>query len=318
MSAPRVLVTCPPMLGLIEEFKADFDTAGLQGIAAATKQILSEEQLIGLLPQYDGWIIGDDPASERVISAAVKGKLKAAVKWGVGVDNVDFDAFRALGVPIENTPGVFGNEVADVALTYILGLARETYWIDREVRLNHTWPKPSGISMLDRTLAVVGFGDIGQQIAKRVLACGSKVIAYDPFYKAQSDLDIEIATWPDRLLEADFLVFACPLTSKTAGMFNSQTLALLKPGVRLVNVSRGPVIDEQALVAGLQQGRIHSAALDVFEIEPLPADSRLREFEKCIFGTHNGSNSADAVRRVSRLAIGKISDLLKKKAATAR
>lgn len=310
MSAPRVLVTCPPMLGLFDEFSSDFEAAGLNGIAAKTTQVLSEDELLNLLPDYDGWIIGDDPASERVISAASKGALRAAIKWGVGVDNVDFDAFKSNGVPVDNTPGVFGNEVADVALTYILGLARETYWIDREVRLNKAWPKPSGISMLDRRVAVVGFGDIGQQIAKRVIACGSKVIAYDPFYEAKPDLDVETAAWPDRLGEADFLVFACPLTPQTTGMFDLGTIAHLKAGVRLVNVSRGPVINENALVAALQQGAVHSAALDVFEVEPLPEQSALRGFEKCIFGTHNGSNSADAVRRVSRLAIRKISEFL--------
>lgn len=298
------------MLGLFNEFKSDFEAAGLDGIAANTTQILSEEELIALLPDYDGWIIGDDPASEPVISAASKGKLRAAIKWGVGVDNVDFEAFKALGLPVDNTPGVFGNEVADVALTYTLGLARETYWIDREVRLNQAWPKPSGVSMLDRTVAIVGFGDIGQQIAKRVIACGSKVIAYDPFYQPRSDLDVSIAQWPARLDQADFLIFACPLTPETTGMFNADMLAHLKPGVRLVNVSRGPVIKEEALLMALQQEIVHSVALDVFEVEPLPADSPLRTFEKCIFGTHNGSNSADAVRRVSRLAIRKIAEFL--------
>lgn len=310
MSYPSVLVTCPPMLGLFEEFVSDFSAEGLLGVAAKTTQVLSEAELIELLPKYDGWIIGDDPASAAVIAAGSRGKLRAAVKWGVGVDNVDFDAFKKLGLPVENTPGVFGNEVADVALTYILGLARETYWVDREVRLEHSWPKPIGISMLDRTVAVVGFGDIGQQIAKRVIACGSKVIVYDPYFQPQAGLEVETAIWPTRLDGADFLVFACPLTPHTKGMFNTEIFARLKPGVRLVNVSRGPVIEERALISALHNGVVHSAALDVFEIEPLPAESQLRRFEKCIFGTHNGSNSADAVRRVSRIAISKIANFL--------
>lgn len=310
MTAPRVLVTCPPMLGLFHEFGADFAEFGLEGIPAKTTQVLSEAELKELLPEYDGWIIGDDPASADVVGAAVEGRLRAAIKWGVGVDNVDFDAFQALGIPVENTPGVFGNEVADVALTYVLGLARETYWIDRQVRLKNTWPKPSGISMVGRTVAIVGFGDIGQQIARRVLACGSRVIAYDPFYRGQSEINAEVAEWPNRVSEADFLIFACPLTSETQGMFNSNTLAHLKPGVRLVNVSRGPVIQEDVLIDALEREIVHSAALDVFEIEPLPESSPLRSFDRCIFGTHNGSNSADAVRRVSRLAIEKIARLL--------
>ena len=310
MTAPRVLVTCPPMLGLFHEFGDDFAEFGLQGIAAETTQVLSETELMELLPEYDGWIIGDDPASAQVVEAAVRGSLRAAIKWGVGIDNVDFDAFKALGVPVENTPGVFGHEVADVALAYVLGLARETYWIDRQVRLNNAWPKPSGISLLDRTVAIVGFGDIGEQIARRILACGSRVIAYDPYCRAQPEIDVELAEWPNRVSEADFLVFACPLTPETQGMFNSDIVARLKPGVRLVNVSRGPVIEENVLIEAMNRGIVHSAALDVFEVEPLPEKSPLRSFDRCIFGTHNGSNSADAVRRVSRLAIEKIARLL--------
>lgn len=310
MANPRILVTCPPMLGLFEEFEKDFADAGLDGIAAQTTQVLSEDELIALLPEYDGWIIGDDPASRRVITPARAGRLRAAVKWGVGVDNVDFPAFRDLGIPVENTPGVFGGEVADVALTYTLGLARETYRIDREIRQNQAWPKPSGISMAGRTVALVGFGDIGRQTAKRIAACDSQIIVYDPAYAPVEGLDTQSATWPNRIGEADFIIFTCPLTPQTRAMFNHDLLAKLKPGVRVVNVARGPVIVEAALIEGLRSGLIHSAALDVFEVEPLPADSPLRSFDRCIFGSHNGSNSADAVRRVSRIAIGKMQRLL--------
>lgn len=298
------------MLGLFEDFATDFAQFNLQGIAAETTQILSEDELIEQLPDYDAWIIGDDPASRRVVEAAKIGGLRAAVKWGVGIDNVDFAAFKDNGIPVENTPGVFGNEVADIALTYAIGLARETYWIDREVRLNGTWPKPSGISLTGRTVALVGFGDIGQQIAKRIIACGSNVIVYDPFFSAPKGYSVEHAQWPQRLEEADFLIFACPLTEQTQGMFNGDTLSALKSGVRVVNVARGPVIVETALLDALNSGVVHSAALDVFEVEPLPKDSPLRSFDRCIFGTHNSSNSQDAVRRVSRLAIEKIARML--------
>ncbi len=298
------------MLGLIDEFAEAFDAANLDFTAAAVTQVLSEDELVNLVPNHDGWIIGDDPASRRVVEAAAAGKLKAAVKWGVGVDNVDFAAFKDAGLPVENTPGVFGGEVADVALTYVLGLARETYFIDRDIRQNNGWPKPSGISVAGRKVALVGFGDIGAQTAKRINACGGEVIAYDPFYKPVGDVDATQATWPDRLDEADFLIFTCPLNDATRGMFNKDLLAKLKPGVRVVNVARGPVIEESALLDGLRSGLVHSAALDVFEVEPLAADSPLREFDRCIFGSHNGSNSADAVRRVSRIAIKKIAGFL--------
>lgn len=298
------------MLGLFSEFEADFKSAGVVGVPAQTTQVLTEDELIAVLPEFDGWIIGDDPASKRVVAAANAGQMRAAVKWGVGTDNVDFPAFAELGVPVENTPGVFGQEVADVALTYALGLARETYWIDRQIRYEQSWPKPSGISLSGRKVGVVGFGDIGQQTARRLIACGSQVIAYDPYFAPVPGLEVDHETWPNQLSELDFLIFTCPLTPETEGLFNHDTLGLLKRGVRIVNVARGPIIIEAALVDGLQRGIVHSAALDVFEIEPLPAASPLRNYDRCIFGSHNGSNSKDAVRRVSRIAIEKIARML--------
>lgn len=311
MSAPKVLVTCPPMLGLIEEFEEDFAARGLVCVPGKVTQVKTVAELVGEVPLYEGWIIGDDPANREVVTAGAKGNLRAAVKWGVGVDNVDFAAFRDVGVPVENTPGVFGEEVADVALAYVLGLARETYLIDREIRLRNGWPKPAGVSMTGRTVAIVGFGDIGRQTAKRILACGSKVIAYDPMFRPAEGIPVENEEWPDRIGDADFLIFTCPLNAATRHMFNDSLLGKLKNGVRVVNVSRGPVIDERALLKGLGDGTVHSAALDVFEVEPLAPESPLRRFDRCIFGSHNGSNSVDAVRRVSRLAIEKIDRLLK-------
>lgn len=306
----RVLVTCPPMLGLFAEFPPAFAARGLEGVPANVTQVMSEEELIDALPAYDGWIIGDDPATRRVFEAGKAGNLKAAVKWGVGVDNVDFAACKDLGIPVINTPGMFGREVADVAITYVLGLARETFRIDREIRLRNGWPKPAGISTWNKTAALVGFGDIGRQTARRLLACDMRVIAYDPFYKPDAAAPVETAIWPARVEEADFLVFACPLTPDTRGLFNRALLPRLKPGVRVVNVSRGPIIDEPALVEALQSGLVHSAALDVFEVEPLPETSPLRAMDRCIFGSHNGSNTVDAVRRVSHRAIETIAGFL--------
>ena len=306
----RVLVTCPPMLGLIDEFAEAFANHGLEYTAADVVQVMTEDELIATLPDYDGWIIGDDPASRRVMEGATKGRLRACVKWGVGTDNVDFDAFGDLGIPVENTPGVFGHEVADVALTYTLGLARETYTIDRHIRTANGWPKPSGISVLGRKIGIVGFGDIGQQTARRLVACGAEIVAYDPAYQPSAGIAAEHATWPERLGEVDFLIFTCPLNAATHHMLNHETLEQLKPGVRIVNVGRGPLIQEAALIKGLQTGRVHSAALDVFEVEPLVPDSPLRAFDQCIFGSHNGSNSVDAVRRVSHIAVDKIARLL--------
>ena len=299
----RVLITCPPMLRLMDEFDDAFLQAGVDAVRAQTAQVLSEDELVNVLPDFDGWIIGDDPATRRVLMAGKSGRLKAAVKWGVGTDNVDFAAARALGLDIVNTPGVFGREVADLAMSYVVALARESFAIDRAIRDDFGWPKPSGISLAGRTLALVGFGDIGRQIARRALVSDMRVIVYDPNYKPDPAILVEMAMWPSRIDEADFLAFACPLNAGTRRMFAAALLPWLKPGLRVVNVARGPIIDEAALIEALECGIVHSAALDVFEREPLPRESRLREFPRCIFGSHNGSNTMDAVRRVSRIAI---------------
>tara|TARA_B100001105_G_scaffold121100_1_gene97127 strand:+ start:7220 stop:8131 length:912 start_codon:yes stop_codon:yes gene_type:complete len=293
------------MLGMIEEFRPLFESRGVELTPAKVVQILSEDELCALLPQFDGWIIGDDPATRRVFEAGRAGRLKAAVKWGIGVDNVDFAACKELGIPITNCPNMFGAEVADVGMSYIGALARETFIIDRGVRQGQ-WPKPRGISLAGRTLGLVGLGDIGRNLARRAMAADMKVVAYDPFYSGSLSDGVERADWPARIGEADFLAFTCALTVSNRHMLNAETLQACKPGVRVVNVARGPLIDEAALFDALASGHVHSAALDVFEVEPLPAESPLRGLPQTIFGSHNGSNSMDAVRRCSHFAVDRL------------
>jgi len=308
----RVLITCPPMLRAIDRFRPLFDQHQIEIETPNVIQILSEEELIELVPQFDGWIIGDDPATARVFEAGKAGRLKAAVKWGVGVDNVDFSACQRLGIPISNTPGMFGREVADIAMAYVVALARQTYTVDREVKAG-VWAKPAGISLADRTVGLIGFGDIGRQTAKRLVAADMKVIVYDPYYKPIVGLDcLQPAAWPERISEADFLVFTCALTKDNRHMLRAETIKKCKASVRIINVARGPLVDESALADGLRSGAIHSAALEVFEIEPLPAGSPLREFgDRCLFGSHNSSNTIDAVQRTSLKAIDLMSGFLK-------
>ena len=309
MTSDRVLITCPPMLGMIAELEPILDKTGWSTHCPDVVQTLSEDELVELLPEFDGWIIGDDPASSRVLAAGTKGKLRAAVKWGVGVDNVDFEAAKALGLPVRNTPGMFGREVADVAMSYVTALARETFAIDRGVRAGG-WPKPRGISLADKTVGLIGFGDIGRSFARRAKAAEMKLVVYDPAFQPDPTVDVEAATWPDRLESCDFLVFCCALTPKNRHMLNADTLAKCQPGVRVVNVARGPLIETEALVEGLTSGRVASAALDVMEVEPLPSDSPLRAHERCIFGSHNGSNTKEAVYATSERAVGILQEFL--------
>jgi D-3-phosphoglycerate dehydrogenase len=294
------------MLGMIDSFRHIFTEKGIELSAPNVVQTMSIKELKEIVPQHDGWIIGDDPATLEVFEAGKAGNLKAAVKWGIGVDNVDFDACKNLNIPITNTPNMFGREVADVAMGYVIALARETFEIDREVRKGE-WIKPRGVSLSDKTVALVGFGDIGQSTAKRLLASDMKVIAYDPFTDNITNMPkVEREVWPNRVEEADFIIVTCSLTKSSYHMVNDDVFRQAKDGVRVINVGRGPIIDETSLEDALKSGKVYSAALDVFEIEPLPMDSFLRTHTHCIFGSHNSSNTADAVERTSHIAIEKL------------
>lgn len=300
------------MLKQIDLFRSIFEEKGIELLTPNVVQTLTEEELMEILPTVDGWIIGDDPATERVFTAGKNGKLKAAVKWGVGIDNVDFNVCKKLGIPIINTPNMFGAEVAGIAVNLVIGLARQTFLIDRGVR-EGKWLKPAGISLTGRTVALIGFGDIGKATAKRLFAFDLKINVYDPFaIKTKEDEEkYQFLTWPEKLGEADFVVSTCALNDSTRHMINAETISQMKDNVRIVNVSRGPVIDENALIAALKLGKVHSAGLDVFETEPLPMDSELRNFERNIFGTHNGSNTIDGVIRASHQAIKYLFEFLK-------
>lgn len=306
----KIMVTCPPMLGMQEQFIPILEEQGYEVFCPKVTQTLSVEELIELVPQYDGWIIGDDPATREVFAAGKAGKLKAAVKWGIGVDNVDFAACADLGIPIINTPNMFGAEVADLAISYMISLARESYFIDREIRKGN-WPKNRGISLPGRTVGVVGYGDIGRNTALRALALQLNVIVYDPGMTAIEDAGITLSSWPQKIDECDFLIFTCALNSANHHMFNQSVIEACKPGVRVVNVARGPLLNEADLCTALQSGQVHSAALDVFEIEPLPMQSYLREHPLCILGSHNASNTSDAVIKTNNIAIEKLVGFLR-------
>lgn len=310
----RVLITCPPMLKRIDEFRPLFEDRGIDIVTPPVVQTLSEQELITMLPDFDAWIIGDDPATARVFEAGKQGKLRAAVKWGVGVDNVDLAACQRLGIPIANTPRMFGGEVADLAIGYLVGLARDSYRINDQVKRGN-WIKPAGMSITGSTVGVVGLGDIGQAVIKRLKGFEVRIFGYDPFSSLPAgQLGIDsVRKFPDGLDQTDFLILTCALTESSRYLVNKTTLQAMKKGIRVINVARGPLIREADLVEFLHTGHVAAAALDVFEIEPLPADSPLRQFDQCIFGTHNGSNTIEAVRRASFMALDLLFGFLKVK-----
>ena len=209
------------------------------------------------------------------------------------------------GITVTNTPGVFADDVANVATCYILMLARGLHRVDAAVRAG-TWLKVEGESLRGKVLGVVGLGSIGLALAERARALGMEVAGCDPAAQARAAAEaagVRATTLDDVLATADYLALCCPLTPQTHHLIDARALAAMKPGARLVNVARGPIVDEPALVDALRSGHLAGAGLDVFETEPLPADSPLRDLPQVILGAHNGSNAREAVERTSRLAM---------------
>ena len=322
----NVLLTCPPMLKQFDSYKSYCEKFGLIIHCAKVTQTLSEEELIELIPKYDGWIIGDDPATRNVFIAGKAGKLKAAVKWGVGVDNVDFDACVDLNIPIQNIPGVFGEEVSDIGIGYMIGLTRHLFEIDRSVRENK-WIKPCGNSLSGKKVCLIGFGDIGRCSARKLLAFNTNVYVSDPGFIQNSDGQLKCIYNPELKVDhklhtikltdlneasknCDFIFITCALNTHTYHIVNENIILNTNKGVRIINVSRGKVINENDVIQHLETGHIGGVAFDVFETEPLPITNKLRTYNQNIFGTHNASNTIEAVDRTSYIAIDMMHNFL--------
>lgn len=302
-SASRVLITCRQMQNCFDAFRATFEAHALDVVMPAIVQQPSEDELIAIIGDFDGMIAGDDPLTARVLDHARR--MRIISKWGVGTDGIDQEAARLAGIRVTNTPAVFGDEVADVALGYVVMLARQLHRIDQSVR-SGGWLKHEGRSLAGTTLGIVGLGSIGQAVCRRALGFGMQVIAHDVTAAARqtaAELGIALVERDDLFRRSDTVVLCCPLTPDTRHLVDEHSLALMPRASYLVNVARGPLVDEAALAGALESGRLAAAALDVFEQEPLPQSSPLRAFEQCVFGSHNGSNTREGVLRASASAV---------------
>ena len=299
----KVLISCPHLQKTIDLYRDRLAAKDIELEVPEMVQQLTESELLDIVDQFDGIIAGDDHFTGKVLEKAKK--LKILAKWGIGTDSIDKEAAKRLDIPVVNTPNVFADEVSDVALGYILMLARQLHRLDRSVR-DGGWLQVPGTTLRGQTLGVIGVGSIGRGAVVRGNAVGMKVLGYDviPIAKSvQEEFKVTQVQLEQLLAESDFIVLCCNLTPENHHLLSDRAFGLMKDGVRIVNVARGPLIDEKALVAALKSGKVAGAALDVFEVEPLPMDSPLREFDQCIFGTHNGSHTKEAVLKVNELAI---------------
>ena len=296
---PTVLLSAPYLLPEVERFRPVFAHYGLELITTPLRERLEEADLLAYAAQFDATICGDDRYTERVISACLP-RLKVISKWGTGIDSIDQKAAARLGVQVRNTLNAFTLPVSDSVLGYMLAFARRQPWMDREMKAGK-WQKIKGKSLSECTLGVVGVGNVGKAVLRRARAFGMKLLGTDIIPIAPDFIlenGVEMTTLRSLLERADFVSISCDLNPTNQHLFNTETLSWMKRDAILINTARGPIVEEPALVAALQDGWIGGAALDVFEFEPLPANSPLCRMDNVLLAPHNSNSSPAAWERV--------------------
>jgi phosphoglycerate dehydrogenase-like enzyme len=268
-----------------------------------TTKPLPAAALAPLLADVDGFIAGLDAITADVLEAAPR--LCVVSRYGVGVDNVDLEASRRLGIIVTNTPGANAAAVAELAIALILGSLRPIAAAMAATRAGG-WPRLPGFSLEGRTVGLVGLGAIGRAVAKRLAGFNCRVVAYDPaLTKAPEPLAgvCTLLPLPELLAQSDIVSLHLPALESTARMVNADFLAAMKEGSFLINTSRGELVDEGALLAALQSGHLAGAALDAFQQEPPGADNPLVALSNVIATPHMGAHTDGATSAMGRMAL---------------
>ncbi|KAF3329641.1 D-3-phosphoglycerate dehydrogenase 1 [Carex littledalei] len=263
---------------------------------------LSQEELCAKISLCDAIIVRSGTKVTRDVFEASKGRLKVVGRAGVGIDNVDLQAATESGCLVVNAPTANTIAAAEHAIALLTAMARNIAPADASLKAGK-WQRSKyvGVSLVGKTLAVMGFGKVGSEVARRAKGLGLHVVAHDPYAPADRAraIGIELVPFDVAISTADFISLHMPLTPTTNKLFNEETFAKVKKGVRIVNVARGGVIDEEALVQALDDGIVAQAALDVFTEEPPPEDSRLVQHENVTVTPHLGASTTEAQEGVA-------------------
>lgn len=294
----------------------DVSDSGLQPLRDARFKVekrtgLSPEELRNVISDYDGLIV----RSETKVTAELMNparNLRVIGRAGVGVDNIDVPAATTHGIVVMNAPD--GNTIttAEHTIALLVALARNVPQANSSVKAAK-WDRKKfiGAELLGKTLGIIGLGRIGRAVAQRAAALGMKVVAHDPFIATQAgDSDVESVSLDDVFARADFLTIHTPLTNETRGLIDARAFAKMKAGARVINCARGGLIDEAALVAAIESGKIAGAALDVFEKEPPPPDHPLLQLDRVIVTPHLGASTAEAQEQVAFTVAEQMRDYL--------
>lgn len=296
---PTILFSAPYMLPFLDRFRPVLERHGLDLITPEVRERLEEDEILKYAGQFDGAICGDDRYTARVMEACLP-RLKVISKWGTGIDSIDSAAASRLGIQVCRTLDAFTLAVTDTVFGYMLAFARRHPWMDREMKTGK-WEKIPGKALHECTLGIIGVGTIGKVVAHRarafgMIVLGNDIVDIDPVFIAESGIrmtDLNIL-----LQNSDFVSVNCDLNPTSRHLITTRTLKLMRPNAVLINTARGPIVNESALVAALQAGTIAGAALDVFEVEPLPADSPLMKMDNVMLAPHNANSSPAAWEQV--------------------
>jgi len=282
----------------------DVETSILAPLGAqivSLKQKRAAAELLPLVADADQVITQFAPVTAEVIQAMQHARV--IVRYGIGVDNVDLEAARVRGIPVCNVPDYCIQEVADHTLGFILAATRQVVASTQSIRSGE-WKLPVPLTQMrtlcDLTVGLIGFGRIGREVGNRLQAFHTRVLVHDPMVPGtvMEAAGFTPATLAQVLAESDVLSLHCPSTAQTRGLINREALGQMKPGVILVNVARGDLVDPDALLEALRSGHVSGAALDVFSPEPIPYEHPIRRLENVILAAHIASASVPAVRRL--------------------
>ncbi|OHA91905.1 MAG: hypothetical protein A3J09_00125 [Candidatus Zambryskibacteria bacterium RIFCSPLOWO2_02_FULL_51_21] len=287
----KVLITAPYFQPVVERFLPLFTKHNIEVVVPKVNERMSEEELLPLIGDIHGVLCGDDRITERVLAAAPN--LKTIVKWGTGIDSIDKEAAARRGIPVRNTLNAFTEPVADTIFAFMLAFARGTIDLDRKMR-NGIWEKKLSKALNECTIGIIGMGNIGTAVAKRAEAFGMRILGNDIVEKPH-----EFMVPIEKLLaESDFVAVCTDLNPTSRYIIDDKTLALMKAGAYLINASRGPLVDEKALIKALKEGRVAGAGIDVFEVEPLPTGHPYFGMGNVIMSPHNANSSLKAWEKV--------------------
>lgn len=292
--------------------------AGLERLDAATDAVydvktgLSKEELIAIIADYDALIVRSGTRPDADILAAAT-NLKVIGRAGIGVDNIDVRAATARGIIVMNTPQANSIATAEQALTLMLAASRHTAAAHASLSSGE-WQRSqfTGQQLYRKVLGVVGFGRIGRLVAERAQAFGMEVIAYDPYVSEETgrELGVTLVDMDDLLAQSDYITLHTASTPETNKMINADAIARMKDGVIIVNAARGKLIDEGALLAALNSGKVRCAALDVFSEEP-PTNNPLIGHPKVVHVPHLGASTVEAQRDVATQIVDQVLDALR-------